>query len=246
VSLSAYQSAARRVCFQREPSAEDLATLGSAERWLIYRSMVRARLIKVVHAALPRTRKALGEPAMERWLDAWLADAPPDTRLFREVPERFVAYAEPRLREAADAPDWVADLAEYEITTWRVKYLESEPGEVVEFHFDRAPAVNPTVTLLHLAHPVLRRPTPEEGYAAEETHLCVYRSADNEAVTWRLNPTAAALLEAWGPGDRPLSETVRAVTQARGTTLDQGYLEKLSAMLADFLERGILLGSRPG
>ena len=244
MSLAAYQSAARRVCFGREASDEDLAVLGSAERWLLYRSMVRARFIKVVKAALPRTRTALGDEAWLTWIGEWLAESAPSTRYFREVPEGFAAYAVPRLRASSDLPAWVADLAEYEVTTWRVKYVEAIPEGLVEFHFDRAPATNPTLTLLRLAHPVHRKPTPREGFAPEETHLAVYRSADNESITWQVNPMAAALIEAWIPGDRPLSESVKAVAEARGTALGQAFLEKLSAMLADFLERGILLGSK--
>jgi len=245
VSLAEYQSAARRVCFDREPSAEDLATLGSAERWLVYRSMVRARLVKVVHSALPRTREALGDDGLRPFVDVWLAEAPPDTRYFREVPERFAAHAKPRMREALAGRPWIADLVTYEIAAWRARYVDAEAPEVVDFHFDLRPAVDPTVALLRLEHPVDRRPTPAEGYAPEAAHLAVFRSADNQARTLRLNPMAFDLLERWMPGNCPLSTSVREVAEARSAVLDPAFVEKLSGMLADFLERGLLLGSRP-
>ncbi|MBC7174007.1 MAG: hypothetical protein H5U40_16315, partial [Polyangiaceae bacterium] len=54
-----------RVCFDASPSEQDLALLGSRERWLLYRSMVRGRLVKVVHSALPRSRAAHGEAAFD-------------------------------------------------------------------------------------------------------------------------------------------------------------------------------------
>ena len=53
--------AIQRICFGSEPSEADLELLGSRERWLVYRDLVRNRLNIVIGAALARTKTAIGE-----------------------------------------------------------------------------------------------------------------------------------------------------------------------------------------
>jgi hypothetical protein len=44
--------------------------------------------------------------------------------------------------------------------------------------------------------------------------------------------------------DAPLVETIRAVAERGGAVLDVAFVDALSEVLADFVERGIVLGSR--
>ena len=77
----------------------------------------------------------------------------------------------------------------------------------------------------------------------EPANLAVYRRLDDKPATWVLNDIAAALLDAFVDGQGSLAERVQAVTRARDVAIDATFLERLSALLADFLERGVLLGS---
>ena len=229
----------QRVCFAAEPDEADFESLGSADIWRIYRSMVRARLNKIVGVAFERTQSAIGEAPFEALVEDWLDNNPPATRFFRHVPRSFFDECLPTLE--AGQPGWLVDLARYEMAEWQVKHAPSSRAEVREFSFDKAPVVNSALKLLRLKHPVQNKPTPRGGYAPEATQLCVYRDANHESVTWTLNPVAADLLEAWIPGQTTVTESVKQL----GIATDEHFIEKLSGMLADFLQRGILLGSAP-
>ncbi len=244
MSLAEYQSAAKRVCFDREAAPDDLARLGSKERWLIYRRMVRARLIKVVEAALPRTHAALDEPAFLELVASWLASAAPDTRYFRAVPEGFAAHALAQLRASHDVPSWLPELLEYELRTWALKYLPDVEVTASDFDFDAVPVLDPSVELIELQHPVQKKPTPEGGYKPSPTFVCLYRSQAHEAMTWTLSPITAALMVHWKLGELSVAESVREVCEKRGRAIDQRFLDTLSGLIADFLDRGVLRGSR--
>ncbi|MGB5809777.1 MAG: putative DNA-binding domain-containing protein [Polyangiales bacterium] len=232
----------QNVCFGAEPSAEDLAALGSRERWLVYRDLVRHRLRHVVGVALSRTKEVIGAEAFDRGVDEWLSSGGPATRYFRHVPRDFHTHASSTWRGAE--PGWLAALSEYEITCWDVRYAPSYPGGVDEFAFDRVPILNPALSVLRLSHPVHLGPTPSEGYDQGDTVVCVYRNREHKPVPWTLNAIAADLVEAWAQGDATVTETVQRVAATHGVEIGPAFVEKLSAMIADFLTRGILLGGR--
>lgn len=238
--LREHFAAMQRVCFDRAPTDADFESLGSKSAWLIYRSMVRKRLVDVVETALPRTKAAIGESPFEELVSAWLAQDATSTRYFRHVPSEFVLFALPLLKNAH--PEWVSDLMRYEICGWEVKHGISQHKSVEEFAFDKYPVMNPALRILRAGFAVHQKPTPKDGYESQATQLCIYRDSKHDAITWTLNPIAADLVEAWIPGDQTITECVQAITQKRGVAIDKHFLEKLSALLADFLEKGILLG----
>lgn len=230
----------QRVCFDLGPSETDLAALGSKERWLVYRDLVRDRLVDGVGVALARTKRVVGDEAFGSTIDAWLATGGPKTRYFRNVPRELYEFAIPRWRD--QEPAWVSDLAQYEITTWDVRYAPPNRVPTGEFAFDRIPVLNPALKVLRLSYPVHEAPTPSSGYEEEPTILCVYRDKNHKPIPWKLNPLAASLLDAWGRADKPVTDGVHEVAAAHNTEIGPAFVEKLSTMIADALERGILLG----
>ncbi|MEM7436480.1 MAG: putative DNA-binding domain-containing protein [Myxococcota bacterium] len=232
----------QRVCFSMEPSESDLEALGSRERWLVYRSLVRQRLVNVVGVALSRTKSAVGADEFQETVDAWLAEGGPATRYFRHVPQDFASHAAPRWGRSAIP--WLAALADYEITSWDVRYAPSLEENVGEFAFDGVPVLNPALAVLRLDYPVHQVPTPSAGYSREETRLCVYRDSHHKPVPWSLNPIAASLVERWARADKTVAETVQEVAADHGVEIGPTFVDKLSGMVADFLTRGIILGAR--
>lgn len=236
------ERAVARVCLAIEPDPADLARLGEPRRWLLYREMVRQRLFDLVGKALPRTKAALG-PALARLGAAWLAEEPPGTPFFREVVERFCDYAIPRLREDAAQPRWMADLATFERAVWEVGYAAETPGApVVDFDFERPVALSRAHRRVRLAYAVHAGDPPADG----AVRLVVYRKSDSHRAAWRtVNDVTAALFDEWEKGEVPASEAVRRVAAVRGLGIDQKFLEGLGAVVADFIEAGVILGSRP-
>ncbi len=245
-SLTRHEALAARVCFDRVLDNATVADLAQGdpladERWRIYREMIRARFRKVVQAALPRTGKALGE-AFEACFAAWLDESPPATRFFREVPEGFVHHLVGAQR--TEAPDFTADLARYELSRWRV-LASPDDAPARELSFERPPQLTRSLELLDVGHAVhASKGAPRPGVF----HLAVYRAPKGEgfeAVTLELNELARDLLRAWSdPSEAPLAARVQAVTSARGTAIDERFLDGLGTLLEDFLRRGLVLGSR--
>lgn len=232
----------QRVCFDLEPSEADLVALGSRERWLVYRDLVRSKLIDVVGVALSRTKRVASDEAFQGIVDQWMTTGGPKTRYLRHVPRELFEFAIPRWQD--QKPAWLADLARYEITGWDVRYAPPNRVPTCDFAFDRVPVLNPALRVLRLSYPVHHTPTPASGYEEEPSILCIYRNEHHKPASWKLNPLAASLIEAWARADKPVTETVHEVAAAHKTEIGPAFVDKLSAMIADALERGILLGGR--
>jgi len=238
--LAERAEAMQRVCFGSEPSEADLELLGSRERWLVYRELVRNRLSHVIGVALARTKSAVGKDVFQKTVDQWYATGGPTTRYLRYIPSELAEFAVP-IWQRTEAP-WVADLAGYEISAWEVRHGPRDPTPSHEFAFDHKPVVATAVKVLRLAYPVQEKPTPERGYEPDPTILCLYRDKNHKAVPRKLNPMAADLLDAWRAADQTVAESVQSVASAHGTEIGPDFVEKLSTLIADFIERDILLG----
>jgi hypothetical protein len=234
--------AMERVCFGSAPSEADLELLGSRERWLVYRDLVRNRLNNVIGVALARTKSAIGEEAFCRAVDEWFNTSSPKTRYLRYVPSELAEFAIP-IWQRTEAP-WVADLAGYEVSSWEVRHGPRDPTPAGEFAFDRRAVVGTAVKVLRLAYPVQKNPTPDRGYEPDPTILCLYRDKNHKAVTRKLNPLAADLLDAWQHTDQTVAESIQQVAAAHNTEIGPAFIEKLSAMIADFIDRRIILGGQ--
>ncbi len=228
--------AMQRVCFGAEPSEADLELLGSRERWLVYRDMVRHRLIQVVGVALARTRDAMGEEAFGCAVDEWLSTGGPKTRYLRHVPIELADFAIP-IWTSSDIP-WLAELAHFEIACWKVRHAPPEPKPDAEFAFDRTPVLCTAIEVLRLSYPVHLGPTPAQGYEPSPTLLCVYRDNDHKASTRKLNHLAADLLEAWQRAEETVADSVQRIAAEHRTELSPAFVEKLSALIADFIAVG--------
>lgn len=234
------------VCFRREPPPEALANLGGEEhRWLLYRHMVRTRMRNMLASALKRTAAALGDEAWGRWYDRWLDEAPPRTRYVREITAEFVEFALPLWRGDPSVPPWVGELATVEATRWELGYLDVPMPTADEVAFEKIPVVSPLVRLLHVDHAVHRRRAEDDAPPERApTHLCVYRRADDRTGVWALDDFAAALLEAFTRGDQDITTCVKNVATAQAIPVDEALVQRLGTLLAEFVQRSILLGTK--
>jgi hypothetical protein len=236
------------LCFDAAPSEATLESLDSnaaqnqREAWLTYREMVRDRLLRELRLALPRTHTLLGEKA---FMDAFvhhLSHAPPRTRYFRQVVASFVDSALPLWAADSQLHPASCDLARYELALWEVRDLTAAPDEAVqEFSFERVAVVSRALRLLALQHAV----RPGEGLEARPQFLCLQRVPDTSRTkVWRLNATTFQLLTRLSREDSSVSDVVKHTAEITGAQIDAAYLDALCTTLAQFLELGILLGSR--
>jgi hypothetical protein len=247
VSLRELQQAFAATCLEPEPPASMLGRLhGTHERWLVYRHMVRTRLEQMAKQGLRRTRATLGPERFSQAFSAYLVEDPPRTRYIRDVVSLFVAHAAPRWRDDPSLPPHTHDLARFEAARWELADLpEPAPQAAAEFDFDAVPVMGGAYRLLSLDYPVHRKRPAGEAYAAEPTALVMYRRPlGTKAEVLSINPITLALMQRWAGGRETVSEAIRAVALAGGFAVDARFLEGLCSVLADFLERGIVLGSR--
>jgi hypothetical protein len=228
------------LCFDETPSEAALSALGQREAWLTYREMIRERLIRELRLALPRTRALVGDGAFVAAFTHQLEHDPPRERYFRQVVAGFVQHALPLWAADPQLPAACADLARYELALWEARDMPLPlSAGLAEFSFERVAAVSSALRLLMLDHAV----RPGEDLSARPQYLCVQRVAERTKV-WRLTPTTFQLLERLAREDAPVSDVVKQVAQASGSHIDAEYLDSLCGTLAQFLEVGIILGSR--
>jgi len=228
--------AMQRVCFGAEPSEADLELLGSRERWLVYRELVQNRLVEVINVALARTKAAIGEQSFGRAVSEWLSTGGPKTRYLRYVPAELADFAIPIWHDEEAA--WIAELARFEIASWNVRHAPRDPKPELEFAFDRRPVLRAALEVIRLEYPVHKKPTPAAGYEPDSTFLCIYRDADHRASTKTLNALAADLLNAWKRADETVAESVQRIAAQHHTEIGPAFIEKLSAIIADFIIGG--------
>jgi hypothetical protein len=244
--LAELERAATALCMGPTPTEAQLAPFGDARIWALYREMIQNRLRGELKVALRRSCEALGEAGLERAFQAWLVAAPPRSRPFHGIVEDFARFAVGFVRSDASYAAWAADLIGYEAALWAVSDMDDRaPEGVQELSFDAPPCFAPARRLVVLQHAVHDSAEADGSFRAGEICVCVYRpAAEKAARTFVLNPTLRALMTALDSGELTLTQAVQRVAQERKLRVDEKFIDGLCTVLADFSERGLLLGSR--
>lgn len=250
--LDALSRALSRVCLAPEAPAADLLALGAPrDRWVLYRELVRNRVLDALGEALPRTRLAATPARFEAWCARWLDASPPRTRYVRELMPEFADWLERTPGARADLPAAFDDLLRYERALHRVA-LAPDPSPdaltAAPFAMDRPARFHPVIARLdvrwavHRAAPLTEIPPCDEGTGA----LLIYRHPTRfGAQTLSLSPVAAAVLDAMIPGGDDVTSCVQRALAAHDLAVGAVFIESFAELLADLMERQVLLGAVP-
>jgi hypothetical protein len=248
MNLHAYQRAVMRVLLDAEPNPDDLLLLGQEARWQTYRHMVRTRIADMAGNAFKQTSGLLGLDDFRAAFALYLGQAPPDSRLIRDVVAAFGEFLQNSEHVARSKP-CACDMLRFERARWELAYLKTSVpvlGEqgVRELDFEGALVLNPTLRILTLSYPVHRDETVWSAPAT--THLLVYRTIGADEIRWwAATPLFARLIDrAQRNASESLAESVRACTVELDLTLDQSLLESLSDELTLALQRTVIIGVR--
>ncbi|MEM7605289.1 MAG: DNA-binding domain-containing protein [Myxococcota bacterium] len=236
MNLVSYQEAVARVCFDPEPASADLRSLGHEERWLTYRRMVRARIERVLRTAFPKSVRHLGD-GFDAHFRAWLAETPPTTPLFRNIPLEFAGWLAPKLDGAS------LDRFRFERLSWELKDRAGAAPEAADLSFDAPILLSPHVALLVTTHLVHKEPERGEASEGKRWHLLLYRNDEGKVVTMVVNGVTYDLVTDWLAPHVSLADSIRKTMTRRGETMGEAFMESLGGLLADYLQRGIVLGS---
>ena len=247
MALIDLQRDVQAVCLDREVDEEKLSRLGDERVFRIYRDMVRRRFYSELKIALPRSYLAAGDAAFDIAFAAFMAERPPRRRFFHDVPVEFSEVAEPLFRKGGTATPYAADMILYESACWKVSDIpadQPEVSELTEFDFDLPTALHPTVRLLALEYPVHIHHEDEREYVKKPTRLVLYRPDDADRVRYlSVSARSHAVLMYVHTHGCTMTEAIKKVSQAQHFAVDQRFLEKFCTLLADLVDRRIILGS---
>lgn len=230
------------------PDDAALAEVGP-RRLLVYRSLVRTGLYDVVRAFLPRTAARLGEAGLARALEAWLHEAPPRSRVLREVPGEFALWAREAWPRDPSVPAELVDLARLEILESDVDAADDPPPPpelVPELRLDLPLVLSGTLRIASFDHAVHELPQGEHDRSAPArtpTTLLLYRDAGEHVRTMTLSPLAGAVLQRLVAG-QTVAEAIPAGAAEAGEVVDDALLGRVSVLLTDLAEREVLRGCR--
>lgn len=222
------------------------------ERWRVYRQLIRRQVRGVLADLLPRTAAARGQALFDADADAWLAELGPRSRLLRDLPGEFAAWATPRWsiehvpEDMPRAPAWLGDLARHELLTHEVGAAPLRPpADPRPFALDARLEFDPSARLGRFDFAVHERADePDAVPRREPTALLLYRDREHAVRTLHLSPLGEALLDALLVRGTTVEEAVREAAAATASALDGELLGRVSVLLADLGERGAVLGAR--
>jgi hypothetical protein len=235
-------------------SAEDRAALAAPpERLALYRRLVRNNLLGVTSKMMPRTRARVNDGAhgaFDASFDAFLSEVAPRTHYLRDVPAEFLAWVAPRWAEDSGVPRYAADLAGYELVHFQIASAPPLTGAdaVADLALDRRLVFCPARKLVRYAHAIHELAEDVEDRvepAVRDVALVAYRDPDNAVQFLELTPLAASIVERLFSG-AALGEAVATACRLAGAAMSPEVLASTARMLADWGERGLLLGAEPG
>ena len=247
-----YQTTLRDLLLAKTAVDGDFASLGGEpRRWQAYRRMVRSRFYEVAAHAFERLIGVIGIERFHTLVDRFLREAPPRSPYLRDVPGELVAFVESAwegVQADCALPAYARDLMRYEWAELDASYSHEEvsASHVVPLVMDQRAVLSPAHRLLALDFGVHRLGTDgDDGEVVRgAVLLCLYRDPKTHDVeTLELTPVAYTLLKGIEEDSGSLTEVVRNASGARGVEVDVAFVEALSALLADLVERGVLLGS---
>jgi hypothetical protein len=234
-------------------SAEDRAVLAAPpERLALYRRLVRNNLLGVTSKMMPRTRARVNdvaEGAFDQSFDAFMAEVAPRTHYLRDVPAEFLAWVTPRWAKDSAVPRYAPDLAAFELVHFQIAAAPPLTGaaSVADLALDRRLVFCPARTLVRYAHAVHELAEDVENRAepaVRDVALVAYRDPENAVRLLELTALAASIVERLFSGDA-LGEAVATACRASGAAMSPEVLASTARMLADWGERGLLLGAEP-
>lgn len=133
-----------------------LPSLGLTEAQVaLYRRLVRGNLSRAILMAIPVARARLGDAFFEARIAAFLAEAPPRTRVLREVPAAFAGWMATQADESWPAA--LPELLHFECVEIEVNHAPDAtppPGLPRQPHLDGTLLAHPSARLLAYRHAV--------------------------------------------------------------------------------------------
>ncbi len=262
--VSALQAAILEACFAPDDAAKkDLpgllarhsvaaadrdALLAAPRRLSLYRKLVRGNVTSVAEAILERGYAHLERAAKGAWdagVDAYLAGGGPRTAHLRDVPGELCAVLLPRIMQDARVPPYVAELFRLDLAEFTLGAHADVlvPASVTDVDASRPVLLRGPFERLRVAYPVHELTSASTSHVGpRDSRLFLYRTAEHDVSIVVLSPFADELLARLVDG-ATLGVAIGEAAAALDVPVSEPLLTEVARWLADFGERGVLLGA---
>lgn len=227
--------------------ADREALLASPRRLSLYRKLVRGNVTAVCEAILERGHAHLQHVAEGAWdaaIDAYLANGGPRTPHLRDVPSELCAVLVPRLMQDARCPSYVIELLRLDLAEFLLgAHVDLAPVGATDIDAEKPVLLRGPHERLRTTHAVHEATSdPKVPVPVRDTRLFLYRNAQNDVSVVVLTPFADELLAGLLNG-ATLGAAIGEAAAVLRVPVSEGLLTEVAKWLADFGERGVLLGA---
>ncbi len=176
----------------RNPSTNKKPARIQDTRMAIYREIVFNNIFSSVSACFPVCKSIMGVRAWRKLVRAFFANHQATTPIFREIPQQFLLFIDKKI----DLPIYFQSLAHYEwvelaVSTQQIDAMQlSKKTDLLNERSILAPA-HMLLTYDYAVQSISKRHQPT---TTEQTHLLVFRNADNQVKFIALNLMTFQLL----------------------------------------------------
>lgn len=248
-------------CDQSNPDSPAglLADMGPA-RLAVYRKLVHNSICSAIRAFLPYTLDFRGKQDFHDDLQLWLEGPGPRSKYLRDLPVEFVQFISIHWTKLDELGAFLIDFARYELLECELEAAASAPldaatpDESRPLELSDELVIDPLASIHSFRYPVheivsmpeaARPPIP---WPQRATTLLVYRDEEHELRYLQLSPMAESLWRSWQES-LTLEQSIRRAALAQGAQTAEGriedeFLARVSALIAEFAERGVVKGPR--
>jgi uncharacterized protein len=181
----------------RNPKANKKPAQVDDARMAVYREIVFNNILNSVTTCFPVCVQVLGERDWEKLVRQFFSKHQATTPIFREIPQQFLQFLN-MVKDLPiyDLPIFLGSLAHYE---WVELAVATQQTETIKLsknpdYLSEKPILAPAHQLLtydYAVHTISKRKQPK---STTQTHLLVFRNAENQVKFIELNPMTFQLL----------------------------------------------------
>ena len=218
-----------------------------AERLLVYRTLVHARVIDVVRQWVPLTAQHIGPRTLAEDVATFFAEQRGvSTPYLRDVPREFVAFSSPRWAQDPARVPWLGELARFELLRLDVRN-DPRPHALARDLPPRLDAPiehNPTLRIERFSWTVDELRGFEDAPSRQPVNLVAVRRKDQRTHHARVSDLELALLEELLPG-KVLHVALLGAASRLAVSLDDAFLAQAATFLQRMGELDVLIGPPP-
>ncbi len=232
----------------RDPQQNPSSLQVPAERMAVYEEIVFNNLFESVSACFPVTQQVLGTDLWKALVRGFMRQHSANSPIFRDIPQEFLHYLE-QCHDVEDTPIFLYSLCHYEWVELEVASANTKI-DFTSIHLDgdllaEPLAFTPAMQVLRYDYPVHKISAQYQPADMIETHLLVYRDAQDDVKFIELNDMTYQLVLLL---QQPM--TGKAALQHIAELLAYPQLDSLLAfglrILEDLKQQGIILGTTCG